>query len=125
MGEALRVAERTATQSIQRQNKRRTGALLGGFVQVKESPEKARLINTAPHAGYVDLGTVTHDIVARRKPLLVFYWEKLGVWFRGKKVRHPGTKPRLFAFEAAMSGESVLRTTLERGVEAAARKFSS
>lgn len=55
----------------------------------------------ADYGLYVIGGTRPHPIVARRKPFLVFYWEKTGRVMYLKRVRHPGTKPNDFR-EAAL-----------------------
>lgn len=48
------------------------------------------IANRAPYAAPVHEGARPHRIVARRAPLLVFFWEKRGVEFRGRSVNHPG-----------------------------------
>lgn len=55
----------------------------------------------APYALFVDQPTKPHDIVARRAKLLRFFWPKIGGWFVGKKVRHPGTDGAHFTDAAA------------------------
>lgn len=45
-------------------------------------------------------GTVPHPIVARRAPLLVFYWPKVGRVVSFKAVNHPGTQPNRFLVNA-------------------------
>lgn len=45
-----------------------------------------------PVGRYQELGTVPHPIFARRKPLLVFFWKKVGHVVAFKKVNHPGNK---------------------------------
>lgn len=41
-------------------------------------------------------GTPPHLIRARIKPLLVFFWEKVGQVVAFPKVNHPGTKPNRY-----------------------------
>lgn len=69
------------------------------------------------YASYVDAGTAPHIIMAKRVPRLVFFWERMGFWFRGPKVKHPGTRPTGFAGVAYHKAERVL----EREGELAAR----
>lgn len=45
------------------------------------------------YAATLELGSRPHFIIARRAPLLSFYWEKMGVQFVGPAVWHPG-QPR-------------------------------
>lgn len=59
---------------------------------------------TAKHAAHVEWGTRPHVIKARKKPMLIFWWEKMGFLFVGKKVRHPGTQPTWFMSLAARKG---------------------
>lgn len=52
-----------------------------------------------PYAHFVDLDTAPHDIPKPERPPgkpLQFYWEKLGVWFTGYGVHHPGTHGTMF-----------------------------
>lgn len=64
---------------------------------VAASPLRGIVGNTAPHAqwpsgGGIETGTRPHPIRARRAPMLVFYWPKVGRVVRFKAVNHPGTK---------------------------------
>jgi hypothetical protein len=45
-------------------------------------------------------GTEPHVIAARRRPLLVFYWPKVGRVVAFKRVNHPGTDPNRFLTDA-------------------------
>ena len=67
----------------------------------------------APYAWIVEAGSRAHQIVARRAPQLVFYWERMGRWFFGKTVNHPGTRPHPFMGPAFHKAERVLRARLE------------
>ena len=58
---------------------------------------RSRVGAYAKYALFVDQPTRAHEIRARRAPNLVFWWEKMGVLFVGKRVMHPGTKGALFS----------------------------
>lgn len=64
----------------------------------KEGPRKlktrvaGRVGSGLRYAASVHQGAEAHPIVARRKPLLVFHWEKKGITFAGKTVNHPGIR---------------------------------
>lgn len=45
-------------------------------------------------------GTVPHTIRPRNKPLLVFYWRRVGAVVAFKSVNHPGTQPNRFLTKA-------------------------
>lgn len=45
-------------------------------------------------------GTEPHVIAARRRPMLVFYWPKVGRVVAFKRVNHPGTSPNRFLTDA-------------------------
>lgn len=48
--------------------------------------------NTLRYSLSVHDGAKRHTITARRAPKLVFYWQKKGVTFVGKRVNHPGVR---------------------------------
>jgi len=48
--------------------------------------------STLRYAASVHEGAQAHVIRARNEPNLVFFWEREGVTFVGKKVRHPGVR---------------------------------
>ena len=45
-------------------------------------------------------GTVPHVIRARRKPLLVFFWRRVGHVVSFRQVNHPGTQPNRYLTNA-------------------------
>lgn len=45
-------------------------------------------------------GTHPHVIAARRRPLLVFYWPKVGRVVAMRSVNHPGTSPNRYLTDA-------------------------
>jgi hypothetical protein len=53
-----------------------------------------------PYAFFHHEGTPPHVIRARRAPMLVFYWPKVGHVVAFKQVNHPGTKPNRFLVNA-------------------------
>ena len=56
----------------------------------------------APYAIPVHEGSRPHKIVARRAPMLRFFWEKIGRNVAFKSVNHPGVKARPFLRNAAI-----------------------
>lgn len=86
-----------------------------------------------PYASFVDAGTRPHPIVAkaargfvgplepgqgrsrRKEPAgeLVFFWTRMGRWFRGRRVNHPGTRAYGFAGVAVQKAERVLEREFE------------
>lgn len=48
-------------------------------------------------------GTLPHVIRARLRPMLVFYWPKVGRVVAFKQVNHPGTEPNRFLTDAMMA----------------------
>ena len=48
--------------------------------------------STLRYAASVHEGAKPHQIRARNKRVLAFYWEKRGEFFFGKKVNHPGVR---------------------------------
>jgi hypothetical protein len=53
-----------------------------------------------PYLGYVLYGTLPHKIRARRRRMLRFYWTRMGGWFYGKQVQHPGSRANNFMQDA-------------------------
>lgn len=51
---------------------------------------------TAPYAIPVHEGSRPHKIVARRAPMLRFFWEKIGRNVAFRSVNHPGVRARPF-----------------------------
>lgn len=63
----------------------------GNTVQIYTSNKVAR---------WVEFGTPTHIIRARKARFLSFFWKKINAQFFAKSVNHPGTKPTLFLRKA-------------------------
>lgn len=63
----------------------------GAIVQVGAEDEVALLHHE---------GTNPHVIAARRRPLLVFFWPKVGHVVAMKSVRHPGTEPNRYLLDS-------------------------
>lgn len=76
---------------------------------------------TAPYAAHVEWDTRPHVIRARRAPFLSFWWEKMGVWFRGKKVNHPGTSGTWFMSLGARKGYYTMLDSAKKLEERIAR----
>jgi hypothetical protein len=82
-----------------------------------------KLSNTAKYAGPIDVGASPHKIVARRAPYLMFWWPKMGLWFVGKSVNHPGNKPYKFMYRAWHSAGRVEEDFLRRRMALLAKRF--
>jgi hypothetical protein len=72
-----------------------TGELAGGHeVDLRHHGVKrdleGRVVAVPKQAIYVIKGTAPHVIKARKKPLLVFFWKKVGHVVNFKSVNHPG-----------------------------------
>lgn len=48
------------------------------------------------YAAALELGAMPHSIDASAAPVLQFWWEKMGLWFVGPHVNHPGNRPYAF-----------------------------
>lgn len=83
-----------------------------------------RLENRVKYARYIEEGTKPHVIEARRAPVLRFFWTRHGMWFAGKKVNHPGTKPRPFFKHAGEVGGIQLERSLEHLAEQRITRFN-
>lgn len=85
-----------------------TGELASGIVanytHTRSGPTgnlESHVIAIPEHALIVHQGSVPHVIVPRRPGgLLRFFWTKLGVFYTGKKVNHPGTQADPFLWRA-------------------------
>lgn len=82
----------------------KTGALRAGLRKDQSRDVRGRystgydVISTAPHTLFVLKGTRQHPIVGR--PLLAFFWPKVGTNVVFARVNHPGTKPNNFLSRA-------------------------
>ena len=88
--------------------KRKPGQLRDSIVKrlAEEGGELACLVGSEdPIALLHHEGTVPHIIAARNKPLLVFYWPKVGQVVGLERVNHPGTRPNRYLTDSL----SVLR----------------
>lgn len=72
-------------------------------------------------ATFLDKGTKAHEIRARRAPMLVFFWAKMGRMFYGKKVNHPGTQATNFVAKEEFRGLPELLNRGDVAVESALR----
>lgn len=70
---------------------------------------------------WLESGTKAHPIVARNASALYFYWEKIGAYFIGPKVMHPGF-PGIQYMEGAIE---TMRPEIMSVVEEAARRGAS
>ena len=103
--EAVRVQANEAYQRIAKGSyfKTRTGRTLKSF-SVTAAGLTSKVESRDKIAHFMNVGTRPHDIVARRAPMLVFYWAKAGGIVRFKKVRHPGTKPTALVAKETFRG---------------------
>lgn len=76
---------------------------------------------TAPHGKFVAYGTKPHPIVAHGAKLY-FWWTKMGRWFRGRQVMHPGQKKNPFHARAARLIRLRARELVQRLVEEMVRR---
>jgi len=84
---------------------------------------RVALLNRAQHAGPIDRGARAHVIAARRAPLLVFYWPKLGRMMYLKSVNHPGNKPYRFLWRATRAAFRVAVIGIGRAANRIASQF--
>lgn len=54
---------------------------------------------------WLDQGTKPHEIRAKNVSALYFYWEKIGAFFIGPKVMHPGFKGLDFMYQSLLQME--------------------
>lgn len=83
--------------------KRRPGTLRDSIVKrvVDVDGNPAVLVGSEdPIALWHHEGTVPHIIRARRAPLLVFFWPRVGRVVAFPRVNHPGTQPNRFLTNA-------------------------
>lgn len=72
-----------------------------GIVVQQISPYRFAVVAAAPHSAAQEFGSTPHAIPASNKPLLVFYWQRKGVWVRTRRiVNHPGNPPHPFMLPA-------------------------
>jgi hypothetical protein len=74
---------------------------------------------------YLEEGTRPHVIEARNARVLAFYWPKIGGWFFGPKVNHPGNKAYRIFGDAYDAQKGDIRLQIELAVKAAARGLPS
>lgn len=84
--------------------KRRPGTLRDSIVTrlVRGGPEGVEVLvgSEDPIALLHHEGTPAHVIRARQKPMLVFYWPKVGQVVAFRQVNHPGTQPNRYLTDA-------------------------
>lgn len=83
--------------------RRRPGTLRDSIVKrvVSRGGEPAVEVGSEdPVALWHHEGTRPHTIAARRRPLLVFYWKRVGHVVAFRRVNHPGTRPNRFLLNA-------------------------
>lgn len=82
----------------------KTGKLRAGLKMDRSRDTRGRyetgydVVSTAPHTLYVIKGTRPHTITGR--PLLAFFWPKVGSFVVLRSVQHPGTKANNFLSRA-------------------------
>lgn len=82
--------------------KRRPGTLRDSIVKrvIGGTNPRVEVGSSDPIALWHHEGTRPHVIRARRAPLLVFFWPRVGRVVAFEKVNHPGTKPNRFLLNA-------------------------
>lgn len=81
------------------------------------------LTNATPYACPIEFGAIRHTIKAKNKPLLVFFWTRLGKWFSAKKVNHPGNQPYKFLLRAIIAQQWDLSSRLIERLTSIAKGF--
>lgn len=76
---------------------------------------------TAYHLKYPAYGVRPH-IIAARGEKLYFWWERMGTWFRGRQVMHPGQKKNPFHARATRLIQLRARELVQRLVEEMVRR---
>lgn len=100
-----RAAAEAVADTARRLAPRRSGEL-ARRIDVEQNRQAGRfapgwsVVCDAPYALFVHEGTRPHPIVARRAPLLVFYWERVGAVVAFPRVNHPGTRAQPFLADA-------------------------
>lgn len=84
---------------------------------------RLKFTNAAKHAMPIENGSRPHPIVARRAPLLVFFWEKVGKWMAVKKVNHPGNKAYAFLRTAIYNAGRAFQADMKSKESALAARF--
>lgn len=117
--EALRTQANATYQRIAKGSyfQHRTGGTLRSF-KVSQSGLSASVESRSKIAHFMNVGTKPHPIVARKAPLLSFFWARMGFHFLGKSVNHPGTQATRFVHIETAVGEG----QLQRLVDAAAQR---
>lgn len=118
--EALRVQANATYQRIAKGSyfTHRTGGTLRSF-QVRQSGMSASVESRSKIAHFMNVGTAPHPIVARRVPLLSFFWARMGIHFLGRSVNHPGTKATRFVHVETQLGIQELAVLVERAADRA------
>jgi hypothetical protein len=88
-------------------------------VTVRTKGVQLRLKWQKKHAGFIEYGTRPHVIRARRARFLAFTIR--GRLVLTKKVKHPGTKPYKFGWQATYAAHRVLDGLLLEGMERVAK----
>lgn len=94
-----------------------------GIVIRKSGGGVIRLQNAKRYAAAIDQGARPHDIIARRSPLLVFFWAKRGRWVRARRVKHPGNRPYRFLYGANQASFREFGVRMQAHMSTIARKF--
>jgi hypothetical protein len=70
---------------------------------------------------WLDQGTKPHPIVAKNKSNLYFYWEKIGAFFIGPKVMHPGFAGLQYMQAALLQMEPEIVDTISSAAKQASK----
>lgn len=92
-------------------------------VLTNRSGGKLTISDSAAYARAIEDGAKPHPIVARRAPMLVFYWAKIGRWVRCFKVNHPGNRPYVFLWRAHQKSSEWFRQNMLSDMAALASQF--
>ena len=106
---------RPRTGALQKATQAKTVRLRNGHL--------VRISNPKPYAAAIDLGARPHVIRARRAQALHFYWARMGLWFTGPRVNHPGNKPYRFLWHATWGAYRFAGHSLRAGMRRVAQRF--
>lgn len=94
LDEGLRGAIGAAPIGPIREDYGRRPQLRGDIHKVMLTSRSGVIRISAVNALSQETGAVEHEI--HGNPNLVFFWKKMGQWFKGPKVNHPGNPPQPF-----------------------------
>lgn len=120
---ALTVAGNAVKESVLNETSFK-GTKLRKAVRFRKSVFSAKLSINREHASYLEHGTQPHEIRARRKRFLKFFWAEQGQVVFRKRVWHPGNRATHFWSRANQIGFTKMAAYLERAMPQLASRFN-